>query len=88
MDMGTDSSHGYYAPVAAQAGVRDCCPDAAQITNQWIGKPLPRVVQHETLGFSPHQVIPARSYHPVEDNLSWQQRGSPVTSSQFPVLRI
>lgn len=88
MGMGANSSHESHAPLVIKADLRDCCLGSAQITKQWDGKPLPKVVQHETLSVFPHEVVPAGSYHPRGANIPWQQRGSPTASFQSQVLRV
>jgi len=75
-------------PSVVQADLRPCCADSPQITKQWLGKPLPKVVKFG--GSQPPQkvLLTAGFSHTIHRPALTQLRGAPPVGASSQVLRV
>ena len=86
--MGMGDSSVTPAQSVAQADFRQCCSDSPQITKQWLGKPLPKVVKFDVSQQPQKELLPAGFSHPIHRPALAQLRGSPPVGSSSQVLRV
>ena len=76
------------APSDVQADLRPCCADSPQITKQWLGKPLPKVVKFGGSQPPQKELLTAGFSHPIHRPALTQLRGSPPVGASSQVLRV